>query len=186
MKIISSLFVFLFALVAFASTGHESGAHHEAGIPSVVYYQFLNFGVLLVALIFLTKSKVVDLFTSRRRAYEELLGESQKTLNAALDQRDEVANRLNKMKSNAQKDMENARAESLKEHELKIQEAKAQSLRLQKDIENHISGENMKLFEKLRVEHFNSAREQAEKNLQTKSANSIKNSFSERMKGAMQ
>lgn len=162
------------------------GTHSDHGIPKVVYYQFLNFGILMVALIYFTKDKIANLFFERRAEYEKLLSISQKSLNEAIDKRDEVAGRIKKVKTSYQDDLKNAHYECDLEHRAKMQELEESIKKMNKDLDGQIKAETQKSIEKLRIEHFNASRELAEKNMLSKSTNNIRNSFSDRMKGAIQ
>lgn len=184
MKNLFVLSLIFLSSLALASDGGHGAAHHETGIPKVVFYQFLNLGVLLVALIYFTKDKVAGIFQQRRADFDALLNESQKHLNEAEGKKNDITGRLTKLKQTAAQDLVNAKLESEKEHAHKMSEAQETILKINKDVEGHITAEAQKNFEKLRIEHFGAAKEMAEKNLQTKSVNTIRNSFSERMKGA--
>ena len=102
------LFVFLFSALSLAS---EHGAAHEGGIPKVVFYQALNFFLLIGVLYFLLRSKVTQFFNKRHDTLKVAVNESKRLKDEAEKRHQEYTVKLQKLETDMAHSLEKMRSE---------------------------------------------------------------------------
>jgi F-type H+-transporting ATPase subunit b len=106
----------LLPLLAFANEGgHEAVAHdaHEShGIPSVVWYQVLNFGLYVALLVFFLRKHVVKFFREREASFKQALVKAEQAKHEAEKKRGEIHQRLTHLETSTEESLAKARAEA--------------------------------------------------------------------------
>lgn len=106
---LTALCVLLAPAFAVAASG---GAHHEGGIPSAVWYQFVNFGLFVALLAFVLRKPIRTFFTSREQGFKQALVKAESAKREAEAKRREIQERLSKLESTSQNAIAEARAEA--------------------------------------------------------------------------
>lgn len=156
----------LFAARAVWASGGEH--HADAGIPwRAIFFQAMNFGLLLAVLAYLTRKKMVSHFKERHQLFQDLVGKAESAKAAAEAQRRTITERLAKLESQADENLRQAKAEA-EELRLKIlREAEELSKNLEEEARRTVTYEVARARTQLRHEILGEAIELARKNMST-------------------
>jgi F-type H+-transporting ATPase subunit b len=112
-KLLPVLLIIVPAIALANEGGHEAAAAHEAhGIPSVVWYQVLNFGLYVALLVFLLRKHVVNFFKGREQTFKQALVKAEQAKQEAEQKRAEIHHRLTTLQTSTEESLAKARAEA--------------------------------------------------------------------------
>lgn len=167
------------AAVAMAAEGHAEG--HEGGIPFVVVYQAINFGLLIALLYGLTRKKVRVYFSSRLETHEQAKKSAQKAFDDAQERHAEVTKKLQTLHEDEQSSYEKAQADAMVLKSKLIHEAEQLAANIVADSKKTAQYEYEKAKQELRKEAFDQAlkiaRTDIEKNLTEKDQENLQRQF---------
>jgi F-type H+-transporting ATPase subunit b len=108
---IAALFVLLSPTLVLAAEHGEAGAHAE-GIPTVVWYQFINFFLYAALMVFLFRKPVREYFKNRETAFKQSLIRAEQARRDAETKRRLIQERLEKLQSTTDTVLAQAKAEA--------------------------------------------------------------------------
>lgn len=164
------------------------GGHHEAGIPTVVFYQAINVLIFVGILVWFGKDKVRAVFQQRLAEFHRLAQETEKARKDLEHQKEDIVRRTAKLKETSQQSLQDAVKDSEKFLREEIEKAKKTALKLNSDVELQIAADQQKLFEKLRVETLELSVAAAESDIGTIDSaekNHINKRVQQRIEGAI-
>lgn len=172
---------------AVAESSHGGGHGHEAGIPSVVWYQFLNFGILGAIIFFASHKKVKALFSQRSADFYRQAKEAEARKKALEEQKADLERRFAQLQSQKKQSLLTAEQEA--KQFLNDEKARAQleAAKLDKDSEELLRAEENKLIEKLRQETLEMSMSTAEEKMSilgTEDKAKLNKQFEKRLEGA--
>lgn len=136
-KTTALLFTLVLPSIAFAASG--GGEHDLHHIPwDALKPQFLNFGAVVILIVWFGRKKIAQHFSQRHAEYTDLVTRAEKAKDAAESHKRKISERLNKLEKTSTDSMAKAKAEAA-------------------DLKNHIIKDAQKLAEKLEKESGRSA-----------------------------
>jgi F0F1-type ATP synthase membrane subunit b/b' len=138
------LFIFVSALALAEEAGHEGIPYGKIGI------QALNLGILLAALIYLTRKSIIGIFVQRRETFNE---QSQKTASAiklAEAELKDIKSKLATLESTEAQSIQKAKTEAENVKINIVQEASRQAEKIKSDVALIISAELYKAKTEIR------------------------------------
>ena len=158
----------LLFLPIFFITGLAYGASGE-GIPwSLVGPQTLNFSLFVLLLVYLLRKRVRDLFTQRKRDYNQLFHQAEMEREAAEKKKSEILQKLKTLKEESQEALEKAQLEAGELKKKILSEAHSVSDRFSKESERTVQYELNKAKLELRGELLVGSLKSAEAHLREK------------------
>lgn len=135
---ISVVLAIPFALASSFGNGaeHEGAAHggeHEAGLPTVVLLQFINFFLYVGLVVYFARKPVSDYFKNRQAGFFSALKRADAARAEAEAKRAEIQARLAQLEASRDESISKARSEAAALRTQIIDEAKALSEKLQQD-----------------------------------------------------
>ena len=109
---------------------HEAAAH-EAGIPTVVILQFINFFLYVGLIVFFARKPISDFFKNRQAGFFTALKRADAARAEAQAKRAETQARLSKLESSRDESIQKARTEAAALRQQIVNEAKELSAKLQ-------------------------------------------------------
>ena len=158
------------AIVA-SSFGNASEAHggaHEAGLPTAVILQFINFGLYVGLVVYFGRKPIVDYFKNRQAGFYSALKRADAARAEAQAKRAEIQARLTKLETSRDESLQNARREAAALRAQIVNEAKALSERLRLDAERTADVEVARAKQTLRDDLLNQSMQMAERILRDK------------------
>lgn len=144
-----------------------AGSGEAFHVPTVVYFQVFNFGLLLILLHLLLRKTVVSHFAARRQIYLEARSRAMAQREAAEQDRQMIAARLDKLTETAEQAVQEARDEAERLRQQALSEAQNMVRRLRDEAQRTIQYELQKSIHELREQLINEAIEQARGELAT-------------------
>lgn len=135
----------------------EHGAEHvsEAGLPTVVILQFVNFLLYVGLVVFFARKPIVEYFANRRAKFDVALKRADAARAEATAKRAETQARLAKLESSRDESIQKARTEAAALRTQIVEEAKLLSVKLQQDAEKTAQVEVERAKTELREELVN-------------------------------
>lgn len=155
----SALFVLLFITSGLALAA--GGARHGEGVPTVVYWQAANLGILFVGLYFLVGKKATGFFANKKEEFLAASNKSKKIKQEAEQKVADIQARLQKLETTAAESIERARAESSDLKKQLISEAQALANRIKADASEAAKTESLRAQRELHKEVASEAIKQA-------------------------
>lgn len=158
------------AIVA-SSFGNASEAHggaHEAGLPTAVILQFINFGLYVGLVVYFGRKPIVDYFKNRQAGFYSALKRADAARAEAQAKRADIQARLTKLETSRDESLQNARREAAALRAQIVNEAKALSERLRLDAERTADVEVARAKQTLRDDLLNQSMQMAERILRDK------------------
>lgn len=165
----------ILVLTTLSTQALAAGAHAGDGIPTVVFWQAANLGLIFIGLYFLVGKGAVDFFKSKKTDFLSSAEKSKKIREEAEKKVKEIQDRLVKLESTSSESIERARAESadLKKQlaaeaqnlALRIkteatEAARAEVLRAQRELHKDIAVESIKMAQDVLKKDTTSADQQ--------------------------
>lgn len=183
------MFVLLISSIAFANEGgHGGAAHHEAGIPRTVWFQFLNFGALVAIIFFASKNKVRDFFRQREQDYTRQAREAAERKQKLQNQKADLDRRFLELVMRREVSLKTAAEDAEKMVQREKQKTQEEVQRIHRDVQETLRIEEQKQMEKLRQEALDMSMVSAENDLKSLDANEkqkINGQFTQRLEGAV-
>lgn len=132
--VLPPVLMFIFGSSSGLASATEHGAH-EAGIPTMVWLQFINFGLYVALLFFALRKPVLNFFSNRETTYRDAIKKAEAAKTEAETKRREIQERLTKLESTREQSIEQARAEAAALRAQIIEEAKNLAAKLKTDAE---------------------------------------------------
>lgn len=176
----------ILGLVAISAQASE--AHSEAGgIPTkTIMYQLINMMILIVALVYWTKDKVILYFEGRQRDYNEAFKRTKLAREDAERNLEAVKSKLLELNENKGDSILKAQLDSENEKEQLIKEAQSKAKRLKSETLNAISNEIEKAKASVRRQILDEGMRQAKviliKNIGAQEHQTLQNEFSGHVK----
>lgn len=179
MKITLLVLCSVFSTVALAAGGGD-------GIPwALVGQQVFNLSILLIILTVLLRKKVKAHFAERKVQYAQLIEKAEEAKVAAEKNKREITERLQKLESNADQSIHQARSEAEELKKRIIAEAETLSARLEDEArrtaEFELERAKLKLRKALMEEAFEMARTNLEKDVSDGEQQRLKTEFVDRI-----
>lgn len=153
-----------------AESGHgntEHGGHEGIPWPTIVS-QAVNFGLLLILLAYLTRQSITKMFSERKKMYLELVQKADEAKFEAESNRQQIADRLQKLEGSAQQSLEQAKAEAAEMQQRLISEAQELASKAREEAERAARFELERAKQELRAEILTTALEAAQKAMRDK------------------
>jgi F-type H+-transporting ATPase subunit b len=149
----------LVAAVSLAAGGGGHGdAHDDHAIPwQGIFWQAMNLGALLIAIVYFTRKSLIDAFAKRR---EDYLSQAEKTkvlLREAEAALKDVKTKLSELEAGEQKSIESAKKEAQLLREGIVRDAETAAMKMKKDAEMVISAELQKAKAEINAAILNQA-----------------------------
>ncbi len=146
MKLILVLSILLYSTAAFSAGGGE-------GIPwSMITAQTVNVILAIGILTWLLKDKIKALFVGRVDKFDEEFRKAQEQKELAIKNRDEIKERLEQLKVNADKSISEAKVNAKNNSETLINNANEQAKKIIIDSESKIMNEKNKIVSELKMD----------------------------------
>lgn len=166
---------------AVEGAAHEAAAGHEAahaaashgahgGIPQAVTFQFINFAIYALILIFVLRKPIKSYFKAREEHYKQALIRAESARKDAESKKREIQERLNKLEDTSKQSVESARAEAQTLKQQIRQQAEELSQRLKTEATRTASLELERAKTELRMEMLNQSVAMSRKLLEEKMA----------------
>lgn len=174
-------------LIVFISSTHaiasEAGA---AGVPTVVFYQVLNLGILIAMLTFFLKDKVRVYFASKRENYLKAASEAQEVKKRVEEQSRILREKIAKLDSTMEATVQKAEADALIFNQKLVDEARQQAEKLKKETEKTVEAEIHKAIDGLKSDVIDqaivSSRELIRTQLKDSDQKRLQNEFVEKIR----
>ena len=155
------------ALISFASTAWSAagGGSHD-GIPSVVWYQLLNFSIALIVLAALLRKRLASYFEAKKDDYLEAVKRVETAKADAARRQADVKERLSDLEGTSAESLERAKREAGELQQKIIQEAEAMAKNLREEARRTAEAESRRAVDTLRREVLQFSIQSARKNLQ--------------------
>lgn len=140
----------LFFHVAFASA--SGGGHHEAGIPTMVFYQAINVTIFFGILFWASKDKVRSVFQQRLAEFHRLAQETEKARKDLEYKKSDLQRRSDQLKTTQQQSLNEAQVEAEKLYKDEIEKSQKMAQKIAKDADAQVLADTQKTIEKLRLE----------------------------------
>ncbi len=154
----SNFIFFAVLLIQIIASAGASESHDEHAIPfQKIVFQFINLGILLVAIYFAVNKTIVAAFAARKNNYTE---QAQKTAqaNAKADlELAEIKTKISDLKTNENQIFSKAKNEAMALKEKIVQEAQSQAIKLKTESEQVIQAEIFKAKASIREELINTS-----------------------------
>ncbi len=162
--IISALYLLNSAIAA--SAGHADG---HAAIPVMtIVAQAVNFGALVLILVFLTRKKIRNLFTSRRQEFDIAIQRAQAAKLDAENRQKEILAQLKQIEDTYQDSISKATAKAESVRVSMVEDAKIAAERIRQETEATYKNEVNSAILSLKAELLKGSIENAEALLKTK------------------
>lgn len=153
----NSIFVFLTMLatstIALAAGGEAHGAvEMDEHTKSVIMYQAINVGLILVAGIYYLRQPIKEFFAARLAGYMDAAEKTQAAKQAAQKEFDNIRAQLMKLETTAQESIARARAESSDLRKQLLADAEASASRIRTEAQNVTQIEVQKAVGELRAQ----------------------------------
>ena len=140
------------------AAGGEHGDGHDNHIPwQGIFWQAMNLGALLIAIVYFTRKSLIETFAKRR---EDYLSQAEKTkvlLREAEAALKDVKSKLSDLEAGEQKSLESAKREAQLLREGIVRDADTAAMKLKKDAELVISAELQKAKAEINAAILNQA-----------------------------
>lgn len=132
MKVSLGIFtLLLLSKLAFASSGGHGSDEH--GIPTVVLYQAINVGIIVVGGIYLGRKKIANFFEARKQQYLAAQSKAQSTLQQAEQEFQQMKTTYDKLMVNKDDSLAKAKADANDLRAQMVKEAHALSSKIQEE-----------------------------------------------------
>gem|GEM_PF-4973924 len=160
MKILASLLLLVISSVAFA----VGGGHHESGhIPmGFVISQVVNVGILIGLIWYFAGASIRQFFKSQKEDYLKGMEAASQAVSIAEARKKEIEQRLQKLRAEADKDVETATLKAKEDYRIQLANAKNDALKIEQETQVALEAETQKAIEALRVETFQKSANYAE------------------------
>ncbi|MBY0383595.1 ATP synthase F0 subunit B [bacterium] len=143
---------FLTQLVNFVFASSGGGGHHEAGIPTMVFYQAINVSIFFGILFWASKDKVRAVFQQRLADFHRLAQETEKARKDLEYKKADLQRRSDQLKTTQQQSIKDAQNEAEKFYNDEIEKSQKMAQKIAKDAEAQVLADTQKTIEKLRLE----------------------------------
>lgn len=133
MKLLLNVLILLSPALVMAAGGEHGGGHHDAGVPKVVMYQFINVVILVAGLIYFTKDSAIAFFKDRKAQYLEAAQKSAFAREQAEREFVDIKNKLAQLDSTRAESLNKAQAHADDLKKQILEEAQAVSKRIKED-----------------------------------------------------
>lgn len=158
---------FLIASSLVSGAEHDAAAH-EAGLPTVVLLQFINFFLYVGLIVFFARKPIADFFKNRQARFYTALKRADAARAEAQAKRAETQARLSKLESSRDESIQKARTEAAALRQQIVDEAKELSARLKTEAQRTAEVEIERAKMVLREELVNQSIAMAQKILSDK------------------
>lgn len=114
---------------------HAAEGHQEAGLPTVVILQLINFLLYVGVIVYLGRKPIANYFKNRQLNYNAAVKRSDAARAEAQAKRAEIQSRLSKLEATRDESVQNARKEAAALRAQIVEEAKALSSKLKSEAE---------------------------------------------------
>lgn len=114
---------------------HGADAHHEAGIPTAVILQFINFFLYVGLVVYFGRKPLADFYKNRQAKFFAAQKRAEAARAEAQAKRAEVQSRLSKLEATRDESIQNARKEAAALRTQIVDEAKNLSEKLRSEAE---------------------------------------------------
>lgn len=152
-------FLMLAANFALAASGNEGGHDGHAHGPNmtVVMYQAINVGAILIGLVYFLRQPVKDFFAAQKTAYLDAASKTQAARTAAENELKGIRAELTRIETTAAESVARARAESADLRKQLVTDAEVAAARIRTEAETSARMEADRAIAKLRAELVNDA-----------------------------
>lgn len=170
MKKILLIFIFLLAFEVFLfPEAYASGAYSRNGIPTFVWYQFINFSIFAGILIYALKDKLPVIFEERVRSYQSAVEKAKKMEAEVQAKSHDLKTKIDSTRRNQEASLKQAREEVLIQKEQILTEARNQAFQLRTETKTILETEwnslRQALSEQLLEESLSAARDKMKKDV---------------------
>jgi len=152
MKLLGILSLLLFSVSAYAS----GTAHHE--IPyKAVFVQFVNFSIMFVLMVFLTRKAIAKVFKERHKKFHSELEKAHVAKQEADRKKQVISERLKRLKDNQNTDLQKAKSDAEELRQKIILEAKKISEKMEDDAQRMAKYEFDRAVEEIRLSLLNNS-----------------------------
>lgn len=180
------IFLLLTVLLSSAIAGATSG-EHSAGVPTVVFWQFINLVILFSGLIYILKDKVKKSFLEKRENYLLESAKSQKAEKEAERQYQDLKHRLEKLQEGAAESKARAEVEAAELKAKVIADAQSQAQKIKEEAQDFARIETSKAYRALKQatvqEAFRLARQVLSKDIGSQDHSKLQSQFAENLNG---
>lgn len=160
------LIIVVFVLLSELTYGAGGDVNY---IPwKVITAQVVNVTLAIGILIYLLKDKVRDLFSGRVEKFDEEFKKAQAIKENAKLKRDEIKNRLQELKVNAQKSIEDSEVQAKANTKKLLNETQTASSRIISDAEGKIQNQLGKVVSELKLDLLKKSFEKAKEDISDK------------------
>ncbi len=145
------LFTDLSIELASASSGGHGGGH-DAGVPTVVWYQAINVTIFIGILYWFGKDKVKAVFDARLTEFHRLAEETKKARLELENKKADLLRRSQQLQTTSEQSLKEAKVEAEKLYLSEIEKSKMQAVKISKDVDAQMATDQQKMIEKLRQE----------------------------------
>lgn len=153
---------FITLLVDLAAASSGGSGHHEAGVPTMVFYQAINVSIFFGILFWASKDKVRALFKQRLEDFHRLAQETEKARKDLEYKKADLQRRSDLLKTTQQQSLNEAQTEAEKIYKDEIEKSQRMAQKIAKDAEAQVLADAQKTIEKLRLETLEMSVEAAE------------------------
>jgi F-type H+-transporting ATPase subunit b len=158
--------VVLVFTVLVSQSVNAAGGGDAHQIPSVIYYQALNFGILLIALHLWQRKAILKFFSQRHQTFLEARTRALHQKKEAEAKHADIRNRLNTLSGSVDETVDQARKEAEKLKESLVAEANEIASRLRQEAQKTAQFELEKAVHSLRESMIDEALERSRQQLE--------------------
>lgn len=166
----------------------NTGGEHAEGIPTVVYWQLLNIGMVIAGLIYYTKNQIKAHFIDRRKTFLALAEKSKAAKLAAEKQYLEIKHKIDLLDSTTDESIARARSEAADVKKNLIQEAQATAAKIKIETKEAAEIESQKAYRNLKQQTIRDslelARQVLTKDIGNQDHQKLQNDFAKNLSGA--
>ncbi|MCB0347832.1 MAG: ATP synthase F0 subunit B [Bdellovibrionales bacterium] len=162
----ATIALLIFNIALAASSAHGEG-HSQIPVMTIVA-QAVNFGALILILVFLTRKQVRSLFTNRRQEFDIAVQRAQAAKKDAENRQKEILAQLKEIEDTYQDSINKATAKAESVRQSMVEDAKQAAERIRQETEATYKNEVNSAIMSLKAELLSSSIESAETLLKTK------------------